>query len=88
MTIRIAVLGANGVYARHLIPRLVAEGYEVRAVVRRPEAASAARAAGAIVMIADIFDVAQSCDHAARPERTRRFRGERQAARGRRSEFR
>jgi nucleoside-diphosphate-sugar epimerase len=58
MTIRIAVLGANGVYARHLIPRLVAEGLDVRAVVRRPEAASAARAAGATVMIADIFDVA------------------------------
>jgi nucleoside-diphosphate-sugar epimerase len=54
----IAVLGANGVYARHLIPRLVAEGYDVRAIVRRPEAADAARAAGASVAVADIFDVA------------------------------
>jgi nucleoside-diphosphate-sugar epimerase len=54
----IAVLGANGVYARHLIPRLVAEGFDVRAAVRRPEAAGAARAAGATVMIADIFDIA------------------------------
>ena len=45
----IAVLGANGVYARHLIPRLIAEGFDVRAVVRRPEAANAARAAGARV---------------------------------------
>jgi nucleoside-diphosphate-sugar epimerase len=54
----IAVLGANGVYARHLIPRLVAEDYNVRAVVRRPEAANAARAAGATIAVADIFDVA------------------------------
>lgn len=54
----IAILGANGVYARHLIPRLVAEGYDVRAVVRRPEAANAARAAGAAIAVADIFDVA------------------------------
>ncbi len=54
----IAVLGANGVYARHLIPRLVAAGHDVRAVVRRPEAAHAARAAGAIIKVADIFDVA------------------------------
>lgn len=54
----IAVLGANGVYARHLIPRLIAAGYDVRAVVRRPEAAGAARAAGAEIVVADIFDVA------------------------------
>jgi nucleoside-diphosphate-sugar epimerase len=54
----IAVLGANGVYARHLIPRLAAEGYDIRAVVRRPEAANLARAAAASIKIADIFDVA------------------------------
>jgi nucleoside-diphosphate-sugar epimerase len=54
----IAILGANGVYARHLIPRLVASGYNVRAIVRRPEAANAARAAGASIKVADIFDVA------------------------------
>lgn len=52
----IAILGANGVYARHLIPRLVATGYPVRAVVRRPEAAGFARACGAEIRIADIFD--------------------------------
>jgi nucleoside-diphosphate-sugar epimerase len=53
----IAILGANGVYARHLIPRLIADGHSVRAVVRRPEAANIARAAGAEIRVADIFDV-------------------------------
>lgn len=62
MTKRIAILGANGVYARHLIPRLVAEGYEVRAVVRRPEAAGFARASGASIATADIFDAASMAD--------------------------
>ncbi len=54
----IAVLGANGVYGRHLIPRLAAAGYPVRALVRRPEAAAVARACGADVRTADIFDEA------------------------------
>jgi nucleoside-diphosphate-sugar epimerase len=54
----IAILGANGVYGRHLTPRLVAAGHDVRALVRRPEAAGAARACGAAVRIADIFDEA------------------------------
>ena len=64
----IAILGANGVYGRHLTPRLVAAGYQVRALVRRPEAAAVARACGAEVAIADIFDEASlraglaSCD--------------------------
>ena len=35
----VAVLGATGVYGRHLVPRLVARGFRVRALVRRPEAA-------------------------------------------------
>jgi nucleoside-diphosphate-sugar epimerase len=52
----IAVLGANGVYARHLIPRLAARGHRVRALVRRPEAAHVARACGAEIHVADIFD--------------------------------
>lgn len=52
----VAVLGANGVYARHLIPRLAASGHPVRAIVRRPEAAAVARACGAQVVLADIFD--------------------------------
>jgi nucleoside-diphosphate-sugar epimerase len=52
----IAVLGANGVYARHLIPRLIAAGHHVRALVRRPEAAGLARSCGAEIRVADIFD--------------------------------
>jgi nucleoside-diphosphate-sugar epimerase len=52
----VAVLGANGVYARHLIPRLVARGHAVRGIVRRPEAAATARACGADVRVADLFD--------------------------------
>jgi nucleoside-diphosphate-sugar epimerase len=54
----IAVLGANGVYARWLIPRLAAEGHSVRALVRRPEAAGVARACGVDIRIADIFEEA------------------------------
>ncbi|HRD29248.1 MAG TPA: NAD(P)H-binding protein [Caulobacter sp.] len=52
----VAILGANGVYGRHLTPRLVAAGYRVRALVRRVEAAGVARACGAEVRAADIFD--------------------------------
>ncbi len=54
----IAVLGATGVYGRHLVPRLVAAGYRVRALVRRPEAAALAAACGAEVAAADVFDEA------------------------------
>jgi nucleoside-diphosphate-sugar epimerase len=53
---RIAVLGANGVYARHLLPRLVGAGFAVTALVRRPEAAGLARACDASIKVADIFD--------------------------------
>lgn len=58
MNTRVAVLGATGVYGRHLIPRLLASGYSVRALVRTPSSASSARACGAEVMQADIFDEA------------------------------
>lgn len=56
MSATIAILGANGVYARHLIPRLTAANLKVRALVRRVEAAGVARACGADVRVADIFD--------------------------------
>jgi len=56
MALSIAVLG--GVYGRHLIPRLVARGYRVRALVRRPETAATAAVCGAEVRRADIFDAA------------------------------
>jgi nucleoside-diphosphate-sugar epimerase len=68
MSQTIAVLGATGVFARHLIPRLIAAGHRVRAIVRRIEAAGVARACGAEIHVADIFDDAalraalQGCD--------------------------
>ncbi len=53
----IAILGANGVLGRWLTPRLAAKkGYAVRALVRRPEAAGVAKACGADIRVADIFD--------------------------------
>ena len=52
----IAILGANGVYARHLIPRLVAANHTVIALARRPEAATVALANKCEVRQADIFD--------------------------------
>lgn len=52
----VAILGANGVYGRHLAPRLASEGYKVRALVRRIEVADMLRSCGADVRIADIFD--------------------------------
>jgi nucleoside-diphosphate-sugar epimerase len=58
MNTRIAVLGATGVYGRHLLPRLIAAGYSVRALARRPEAAVLAAACGAELAAADIFDEA------------------------------
>lgn len=54
----IAILGANGVYARWLMPRLAGAGYKLRALVRRPEAAGVARNCGADIRVADIFDEA------------------------------
>jgi nucleoside-diphosphate-sugar epimerase len=58
MNARIAVLGATGVYGRHLLPRLIAAGYRVRALVRKPQSAAFAAACGAELAAADIFDEA------------------------------
>ncbi|MBI5719693.1 MAG: NAD(P)-dependent oxidoreductase [Burkholderiales bacterium] len=57
-SLRVAVLGATGVYGRHLLPRLAAAGHRVRALVRRPQAATLAAACGAEVVAADLFDEA------------------------------
>jgi nucleoside-diphosphate-sugar epimerase len=57
MTKTVGVLGATGVFGRHLTPRLIAAGYQVRALVRRPEAAGVARACGAELRTADIFEL-------------------------------
>lgn len=59
---RIAILGASGVYARHLLPRLVAAGYRTRALVRNPQAAAIATACGVELAAADIFDEASLRD--------------------------
>jgi nucleoside-diphosphate-sugar epimerase len=58
MTQRIAVLGATGVYGRHLIPRLIAAGHRVRVLARQPARAAFAAACGADIATADIFDEA------------------------------
>lgn len=58
MNVRIAVIGATGVYGRHLVPRLLAAGFRVRALVRKPETAAIAAACGAELSAADIFDAA------------------------------
>ena len=55
---QIAILGATGVFGRHLLPRLVSAGHHVRALVRTPATASWALACGADVVPADIFDEA------------------------------
>lgn len=52
----IAVLGATGVYGRHLVPRLIAAGYRVCALARKPEAAAIAATCGAELAAADVFD--------------------------------
>lgn len=54
----VAVLGASGVYGRHLLPQLAAAGHRTRALVRNPAVATIAAACGAEVVAADIFDEA------------------------------
>jgi nucleoside-diphosphate-sugar epimerase len=56
MRCKVAIVGANGVYGRHVTPRLAAAGYSVRALVRRVEAAGVALGCGADVRIADLFE--------------------------------
>jgi nucleoside-diphosphate-sugar epimerase len=57
-SLTVAVLGATGVYGRHLVPRLIEAGFSVRALVRTPASATASAASGAEVRAADIFDPA------------------------------
>lgn len=52
----VAVVGATGVYGRHLVPRLVVAGHRVRALVRDPARAASCTAADAEIVVADIFD--------------------------------
>jgi nucleoside-diphosphate-sugar epimerase len=63
----IAVLGGNGVYARQLIPRLLAAGYRVRALVRRIEAAAFAATSGAEIRWSELFAFVAASVNAAPP---------------------
>lgn len=56
MSLAIAVVGASGVYGRHLVPRLIERRHRVRALVRRPASGVILGHCGADIRIADIFD--------------------------------
>ena len=68
---KIGVIGATGVLGRNVVPRLLANGHEVRAIVRREDAAPRFAAIGAETALADIYDTDAStaalvgCDGAA-----------------------
>ena len=53
---KLLLTGATGRVGRHLLPRLVAQGHQVRAVVRSDEAAGQVKAAGADPVLADLLD--------------------------------
>lgn len=55
---RIFVAGATGVLGMRVVPLLVADGHEVRALARTPEAAASLREQGAEPVPADLFDPA------------------------------
>jgi uncharacterized protein YbjT (DUF2867 family) len=51
---RIAVIGASGVLARNVIPRLMDQGHDVTGLVNRAESARIAKAMGASPVVGDI----------------------------------
>ena len=53
---KIGVIGATGILGRNVVPRLLAQGHEVRAIVRREDAVARFTAIGAETALADIFD--------------------------------
>ena len=53
---RLAVIGASGVLARNVIPRLIATGHQVNGLVHRLESAARAEALGARPFVGDIFE--------------------------------
>lgn len=56
MALRVFVAGATGVIGSRLVPLLVAAGYQVSGMSRSAQNAQAVRAAGAVPVIADVFD--------------------------------
>jgi len=54
----IAVIGASGVLARNVVPRLIDRGHRITGLVHRPESAALAKAMGAAPVAGDIFDKA------------------------------
>ena len=53
---KLLLTGATGRVGRHLLPRLVAQGHDVRAVARGEVAAEHVKAAGAEPVLADLLD--------------------------------
>jgi nucleoside-diphosphate-sugar epimerase len=53
---KIGVIGATGILGRNVVPRLLANGHAVRAIVRREAAVPRFAAIGAETALADIFD--------------------------------
>src|SRR5690242_21519111 len=53
---QIALVGATGVLGRHLIPQLLAQGHNVRALVRDPTKAAALVGAGVALVPGDLLD--------------------------------
>src|SRR5215470_11292342 len=53
---RVFIAGGTGALGRHLLPQLVAAGYEVSALTRSAGKAAAVESAGAEPVVADAFD--------------------------------
>jgi nucleoside-diphosphate-sugar epimerase len=56
MSMKLLVTGATGRVGRHLLPRLVAQGHNIRAVARSEVAAEQVKAAGAEPVLADLLE--------------------------------
>ncbi|MBB5017022.1 hypothetical protein HNQ59_000284 [Chitinivorax tropicus] len=54
---RVFLTGASGFVGRHLLQRLIADGHEVRALVRQPADAQALSQAGAKIVRGDLRDI-------------------------------
>jgi nucleoside-diphosphate-sugar epimerase len=56
MPMKLLLTGATGRVGRHLLPRLVAQGHDVRAVARSEAGATQVKAAGAEPVLADLLE--------------------------------